>query len=275
MDQLTLAKIMMKVNELPVFSQITSRIIEIINDPKTTTDQICDVIGQDQVIVTKALKIVNSAYYGLPRKIATIKEAVTMLGTDTLRTLVIGASVYTTLEHLSGGKKQVVESMWRHAAACAAASRIIALRIGIHDQEHAFVAGLLHDIGKSLLLFVKPKEYYNVITSTESGFNLIETEQELLGLTHTQVGKIAAEKWNLPPLLVSVIGDHHDDNQQDSQLLTVVRIADSVSNLAGYSFGGSNNITISTDLLTDCGLTYEDLCRISDELRGKISIDFL
>lgn len=266
---------MMKINELPVLSQVTTRIIEMTNDPKTTTDQICDVLGQDQVIVSKALKIVNSAYYGLPRKIATIKEAVTLLGTDTLRTLVIGASVYNTLEHLSTDRKVNVESMWRHSAACAAASRIIALRLGITGQEHAFVAGLLHDVGKIILLFAKPEEYSDIIADTASGVNLIETEKELLGFTHAEVGKIAAAKWNLPPLLVDVIGQHHDDEQQGSDLLNVVKIADSVSNMAGYSFGGSGNLSINVKLLTDCGLTYEDLCFISDELTGKISVEFL
>lgn len=275
MNQLTLAKIMMKINELPVLSQVTTRIIEMTNDPKTTTDQICDVVAQDQVVVSKALKIVNSAYYGLPRKIATIKEAVTLLGTDTLRTLVIGASVYNSLELLSGDRKINIENLWRHSAACAAASRIIAIRLGVTGQEHAFVAGLLHDVGKIILLFVKPKEYFDVITDAASGVGLIETEKELLGFTHAEVGKIAAAKWNLPPLLVDVIGDHHDDKQQDSDLSDVVKIANSVSNMAGYSFGGSGNLSINTNLLTNCGLTYEDICRISDELQGKISVEFL
>lgn len=275
MNQLTLAKVMMKINELPVLSNITSRIIELTNDPKTTTDQLCDVISQDQVIVSKALKIVNSAYYGMPRKIVTIREAVTMLGTDTIRTIVIGASVFSTLEHLSGLNKSIIESMWRHSAACAAASRIIALRMGITEQEHAFVAGLLHDIGKIVLIFVKPNEYNEVINKIAQGKTSIETEQELLGFTHTEVGRIAAEKWSLPPLLVSVIGNHHDDTQQDCELVTVVKIADAVSNMAGYSIGLSENISISSLALSSCGLTYQDLCQISDELTGKISIEFL
>lgn len=277
MNQSTMTKIIRKINELPVLPQVTNRIIELINDPKTTTIQICEVLGQDQVIVSKALKIVNSAYYGLPRKVATIKEAVTLLGIETLKTLVIGASVYNTIEGLSEGRKINIEALCRHSAACAAASRIIAIRLGVNEKEHAFVAGLLHDIGKTILAFVMPKEYYDAVNTAAEGECPIEAEKRILGVSHTEVGKIAAEKWNLPPFLVQIIGTHHDNiyEEQNCELLTVVQMANSVSHMAGYSTITTNNVSINTRLLEHYGLAYDDLCLISDELKGKISIDFL
>lgn len=278
LDQLTLAKIMMKINELPFLPSVTSRVVELTEDPKTTTAQLSDVISQDQVLVTKALKMVNSAYYGLPRKIASVTEAVTILGLDTLRTVVIGASVYSTINQISqkNGFKQ--ESLWRHSAASGAAARILSIKLGIKQKEHAFVAGLLHDIGKIIILSFLPDEYFNIIkTSEASNKTLFETEKEVLNFTHTDVGKIVAQKWGFPSVLVDTIGNHHDFAHQgeNHELIAVVHLSNAVSKMAGYGSGQKEMISVNPELLDKSGLEFHDLCVVADEIKGKISVDFL
>lgn len=273
-----MAKIMMKINELPLLPSVTSRIVELTEDPKTTTVQLSDVISQDQVLVSKALKMVNSAYYGLPRKIASVTEAVTILGLETLRTLVIGASVYSTINQISqkNGFKQ--ESLWRHSAASAAAARILSIKLGIEQKEHAFVAGLLHDIGKIIILSFMPEDYHNIIkTSKSNNKSLYEVEREVLNFTHTDVGNIVAQKWSFPGMLVDTIGNHHDPGYQgeNHELVTVVYLSNAVSKMAGYGIGLMDTISVNKELLDKVGIEYNDLCLIADEIKGKISIDFL
>lgn len=278
LDQLTLAKLMMKINELPFLPSVTCRVVELTEDPKTTTAQLSDVISQDQVLVSKVLKMVNSAYYGLPRRIASVNEAVTILGLDTLKTLVIGASVYSAINETSqrSGFKQ--ESLWRHSAASAAAARILAMKLGINQNEHAFVAGLLHDIGKIIILLFFPEDYHLIIGNAEAANKSVyETEKEVLKLTHADVGKIVAQKWGFPGILVDTIGNHHDPvyHGENHELVNVIQMSNAVSKIAGYGTGSREPISINSDLLDKTGLEYKDLFLIAEEIKGKISIDFL
>lgn len=278
LDQLTLAKIIMKINELPFLPSITGRVVELTEDPKTTTAQLSDVISQDQVLVSKALKMVNSAYYGLPRKIASVTETVTILGLDTLRTLVIGASVYSTINQISKGNGFKQESLWRHSAASAAAARILSIKMGIEQKEHAFVAGLLHDIGKIIILSFMPEEYHNIIKNSEAADkSLHDMEKEVLHCTHADIGKIVAQKWSFPDILVDTIGNHHDPAYQGEnyELVAVVHLSNAVSKMAGYGIGPREIISVNQDLLKKTGIEYDELCLVADEIKGKISIDFL
>ncbi|MFA5881432.1 MAG: HDOD domain-containing protein [Eubacteriales bacterium] len=131
MDQLALGKLIMRVNELPALPHTAARVIMLTSDPKSTTHEISSAICRDQVIASKVLKLVNSAYYGLPRKIAGVTEAITILGIETIRTLVVGASVYHTLSDLRSKRMLSPQKIWRHAAACAQSCKILAAEYGV------------------------------------------------------------------------------------------------------------------------------------------------
>lgn len=276
MEQLAWAKIIPKLNSLPLLPHVVNRVIELADDPKADTQELCLMIGQDQVLVSKVLKLVNSAYYGLPRKIGTISEAVTILGMQTIKTVVIGASIYSTLNSVNNGSKQ--EQFWRHSVACAAASRIISIKTGLKQGEQTFVAGLIHDIGKIILTLFMPAEYVKVTEITRmGGKSVFEAEKDVLGFTHAEIGRFIAEKWNLPGFLVDTIGGHHDRSLEgeNADILKVVYLANAAADMAGYGSDSAELLSINHGVLSGCNLTYRELCMISEEIKGKISIDFL
>lgn len=278
MDQLSLGKLLMKVGGLPSLPHITTRILELTDDPDSNPNQICDIICQDQVLASKVLKVVNSAYYGLPRRIATMSEAITILGLQALRTLVVGTSVYKTLGSLQVHRTVRPDQVWQHALACAVSSKIIALELGILQKEHAFMAGLLHDIGKLILASFSCIEYAKALELQQiRGCSLMDAERQILNTTHAEVGKMAAEKWYLPPVLVEPIGYHHNPLTQvpNSELVMVVHLADIMAMMAGYSTAGNTDYTIDLEILKTAGFTYDQLYRLSGEIRGTINVDFI
>lgn len=278
MDQLALAKIMMKLSALPSLPQVANRVIQLTYDPKASYDEICEVICRDQVLTSKVLKLVNSAYYGLPRKVVTITDALTILGIETLRTMVLGVSIHKALTDHKCRSVIKRKQLWRHATACAMASKLLAVRLGISESENVFIAGLLHDIGKIILSSFLSTEYSQVIDlCKQKKCSTIEAELEVLKITHSDVGMTVAEKWNLPIILAEPIGYHHDPLHKCNypEVVQLVYLGDIIATIAGYDSGQEVGVTISSEVLDKCDLTYSQLCMIADEIKGKISIDFL
>ncbi len=278
MDQLALGKMMMKVNELPALPRITNWVIGLTGDPKSTAQEISRVICQDQVLASKVLKLVNSAYYGLPRRIASVTEAITILGIQTIRTLVIGASVYKTLSSLKGRVAVSPKQIWQHAAACAESCKMLALNYGVSEAEHAFIAGLLHDIGKTILNYYWTENYSSVLEVADiKRCSVIQAERELLNLTHTEIGKIVAEKWRLPSLLVETIGYHHDPLYEcrNSSLVQMVHLADVISIMAGYAATGKPEYHLDNVVLKKWNMTEQQLIGMAEKIKEKINFEFL
>ena len=277
MDQLILSKIMMKLGDLPALPQIANRVISLTEDPKTTSDDLSRLICQDQVLTSKVLRLVNSAYYGLHRKVPTISEAVTVLGMKTLRTLVLGVSVHKTLVSLKGKRAINPESIWRHSYACAVSSRLIALKTGICQEEYAFIAGLLHDIGKIVFNYFLPEEFAEAVKySLAKESSMYEAETEIFKINHADIGRLVAEKWNLPDVLVEPIGSHHAPMTASEHhgIVQAVYLGDMLAVMAGYSETGSNRIQLDNKILEKLNLTYEMLYVLSEELKGNITVEF-
>lgn len=278
MDQLALALVLKKVNELPSLPIVTNKVITLIDDPEVSAPQVCEMICRDQVLTTKILKLVNSAYYGLPRKVSTLTDAVTILGLDTLRTLTISVSAFRTFSKGAGVKGLTSNQVWQHSIACAAAAKIIARKISFAQAEQAFLAGLLHDIGKMVLLNFLPEEYSLAIEKTNTdGINLVRAEMEVFGIDHAQLGKILVEKWNLPDILTEPIAGHHKPGQGGEHLLItrIVHLANAVAVSAGYGLGNDRDYFLDLRSLQDTGLSFEELMNPVQEIRGFVNMDIL
>ncbi len=157
----------------------------------------------------RILKIANSAYYGQSGKISTIRQAVVLLGLNTLRTILLGLSFRSTLLQMRGSSLDY-RLFWRHSLAVAAACRSLARMLRKGNVEEAFLAGLLHDLGKILLDQIQPFEASQSLRQAvaEQTF-LCTAEQAVLGYDHAQIGGWAGELWNLPPALWDAIAVHH------------------------------------------------------------------
>lgn len=277
MDQLTKSKMMMQINNLPSLPEVTQKVVQLIDNPKSSPFDIAQEICRDQVLASKVLKLVNSVYYGLPRRIGTVSEAVTLLGMGKIKTLVVGASVQDSLSLLSGRKAINPKKIWRHALACAACSKILAQRLQVCQWEQAFVAGLLHDIGKNIFSYFLAEEYSTVIELSEAkSSSLVRAEKEVLSFTHAEIGRMLAEKWNLPTTLVEPIAYHHDPMVpcESSALVQVVHIADAAAILGGYNTTDSYYVDISDSVMTKLKVPYPSLQDLAEEIRGKITMDF-
>jgi len=221
-------------------------------------------------MAARVLKLANSAFYGLPRRVSTLSEAVVILGFRTIKNLAIAASTFELLNREIAGYWLQRGELWRHSLACAIGAQLIARRVRLPVSEEAFVAGLLHDIGKvAINLFVREQFDQIMERALQDRIPFVEAEQAVLGFNHAMAGGLIAEKWNLPPLLVSVIKYHHQPSSapEKEPMISVVHLADLLSITMGMGIGGDGlYYVLEEGTLAMFGLEQVDI----DELCGQI-----
>lgn len=220
---------------LPLLPHVVARIIQISGNETAAATDLAEVISSDPRLSGMLLRVVNSAYFGFSRRVASIPEATVILGTEAIKTLTVGAAVC----NFFGGKSDLLDRarLWRHALAVAAGSRALAVAAGYRDVEEVFAAGLLHDFGRLVLERYLPKPYAGVLRrACNGGISLLEAETEVLGVSHAWVSGWLARQWNLPPLLREAMAWHHEPESADgpTRLATaIVNVADHLVNGAG------------------------------------------
>ncbi len=207
-----LQNMIMTTRDLPAMPQVASKVLELSSDPNTSAQQLQQVISDDQAMTARILKIANSALYSCSRKIKTLTEAIVMLGFNSIRSLVVTSAarnLYNTKTSQTGLKERL---LWEHSIGCAFACRIMAGETKPALTEEAFLAGLMHDIGK-LVLNIQTPDLFDQIVQVVYNENLsfASTEQDIFGFDHTHVGALLVNKWKLSPTLEEVIRNHHND----------------------------------------------------------------
>ncbi|MCC6730089.1 MAG: HDOD domain-containing protein [Chthonomonadales bacterium] len=202
-----------KLADLPPLPAVVTRIMQTVNDPNTSAEDLNRLISLDQGLSSRILRIVNSAYYGFPKRISTITHAVVILGFNTVRNLVLGVSAFGMLSGKSaaGGLNRRV--FWEHSVSVAVAASVLARRKrprGRAAVEEAFLGGLLHDIGKLFLDCYFPVQYAVTLAyAAHQSAAPLEAERKVLAFDHPSVGRRIADHWNFPPALVAAINSHH------------------------------------------------------------------
>ncbi len=248
-----------KIGWLPSMPWVVNRMLAIIEDENSNAEALAEVISKDQTLTARVLKMVNSAYYGFERQIATVSHAVAILGFNAIRSLVISLSIFelfkkderlTILNH---------QELWLHSISVAVCASDVASRSGFPTPEETFVCGLLHDIGKALFNEFTPEDYTKCIElARQKDTSLTIAEQELYGFNHATFGAWLAAKWELPEKLQATIAFHHggldeyDDLTPDGlnvsadsvkEVLQIVEIADMISKIADIGFSGDYAIS--------------------------------
>ena len=246
LDKSAFRKRIERISNLPTLPNLLQKFNEMIKDPKISMDTLGKELSKDQVITSKLLKLVNSAFYGFPGRISTISHALVLLGYDALKGLIITSSIF---ENLS----PTAYPLWRHSIAVSLTSRKIATKLSLQDREEFAVAGLLHDIGKVILHMEAPQEYGAVVDyARSSGQPLWMTESEMLGFDHATIGLWICEEWTLPAKLAIPIGYHHMVNkaQDHKKRVAVVALADTV--VRGMGSGAEGDLFLEeTDPLIE------------------------
>lgn len=214
-----------KLHQLPSIPAVVQELIASFDNPELDSQKLAFKIGQDQALSAKVLRVANSAFYGLPRQVGSIQEAVTVLGFSTIRSLVLSAGFIDTFA-TSGADCIDRKLYWQNSMATAAYAKAIAKCLR-QDVEMAFSAGLLNDIG-ILVLDVCDHERFAELWQRvqESGGVLVETEHAAFGFDHAELGAEVARRWKFPHAIEEAIRNHYQPVQKPFQKLTgIVQLA--------------------------------------------------
>lgn len=235
LQEKTRREILHKSDLIPPLPDLVVRLLAVLNRQETEPQDLEKLMQNDQVLVAKMLAMVNSPFYGLNRTIRTIKEAVMVLGFRGVRSLVLATSTAKFLQRDYAVYGHEPKGLWLHAACVAAGSKMLAkaCRLGADAAEQLFVAGLLHDIGKLMLVQYLAEHQKGVATAA----SISSFERATIGLDHTEAGALVTAKWNLSKEVQDVIKAHHDENVQTSEKsIAVVRLADAVAHERGIGY---------------------------------------
>ena len=185
-------------------------LLDTLNSPHSCLDDISSLISRDVALSAKILEVVNTSHYGFGNKIARIPEALSTLGTETVKTLVLGAQFFE--QAAQSEHSLLVNELWHHSTSVAAAARLLAqFETGNpNDAEAAYAAGLLHDIGKLALLDCLPDEFAAAQRlARQKNLPAWKTENEIIGCDHAEVGGYLLARWNLPDTICEAAALHH------------------------------------------------------------------
>lgn len=201
---------LLETESLPTAPVVIQSILKLLNDENSNIRDLSEIISRDPPLASGILKLANSAYYGLSRPVPGIKEAVIVLGFNTVKQLALAVGVSTLFKQKNKIGSFSAYSLWEHSVACSVCAELIARYLGYERPDDVMSMGLLHDIGILLMMEKCRVEYSNVLISAqseESDLSLIERDQ--LGFDHGSVGWKLALKWRFPPSLAQVIRFHH------------------------------------------------------------------
>jgi len=245
-------KIITELSDLPSLPFVVHKLLRVVADRRSAARDLAQVISMDQALTAKVLKLVNSAFFGFSNKITTVSRSVVILGFHTIKTFALGISVFETANKVKNKSSELnIEELWKHSIAVAAGARVIARLTRYKLPEEAFVAGLLHDIGKIILHQYMRKDFSEAIKlSKEKEIPLIEAENKILQTNHEEVGSYLGERWKLPYPLRKAIDSHHkppliekDFDQDVLRLICIVNVANSLCKMRYSGFSGDVHIS--------------------------------
>jgi len=235
-----------RMEELPTLPAIAMEVNKMLQDYETSIKDLALVIEKDQAMVPKILKLVNSSFFGFQSKISNLTRAIMLLGFNTVRNAVVSVSIIKAFSIKDGLEGFDITEFWTHSVGVATISRYLAEKIRCQFLEDAFTGGLLHDIGKIILVQSFPDLFKKVwMAAKENNLSFYEAEEKELSINHARIGGYLAKKWKLPQDLVDVIQYHHKVRKsiQNPDLLMVVHVADIIIN--SYADGSLTEIDLS------------------------------
>jgi HD-like signal output (HDOD) protein len=216
--------------------------------------EVTDLLAQDKSLAAQCLQMANSPLFGRWQRVETLRGAVVSLGFHHLSDIAMSCGVLNLLPNSRENLDPVV--FWEHSLGCALVCRHLARKLKLGDPGKAYLAGLLHDLGIIVNLWVLSKEFSTVFeTAKAEGIPLHEGEQRSLGFTHSESGRLLAERWDLAPDLIEVVSFHHSPEKatQSPELVALVHIADLLCRMSGLNYGYTEQREVN--LLNDAGFS--------------------
>ncbi len=266
-----------KVGEIATLPEVTVRIIQIVEDPKSTARDLHDVIKNDPALSSRLLKVVNSAFYGLPGQIGNVDRAIVLLGLSAVKNIAIAASMThlfnsgVTIEGFNG------LAVWRHSIGVGVAARLLTHAQGKPALEESFLAGLIHDLGLLVERQVFAKKVAEVIARYNAApSHFWELEEQIIGADHQAFGAALAAKWRFPMHLCTTIGYHHKPMEVAPayrELPALIHVADILTCQTELGFSSTAaSETISEEILEATKLTQDNLDAVTLQLPEQVAI---
>lgn len=260
-------KFVSAVDAMPAFPKSVQKILELTRDVNCTPKDLIQVIDKDPVVTVKILKVVNSAYYRLPKQITSVNHAVVYLGFNTVKNLALGIAAISMLpRHNEAGFD--VDEYLLHSLSTAGIAKQLALRLDDADPMDCFIAGLLHDFGKVVFAQFMPQEFRQALAiSRANGSSLHLALRQSAGADHAAVGALLAQKWHFAADLVDAIAQQYETNQRNTALLACVFTANQISKKLKFGYGGNPCIhQLPTQIMQRMGGTLDDMIALSGDL---------
>lgn len=258
-------KAVQQISQIATLPEVTAKIIQIVEDPKSTAKDLQNLIKHDVALSAKILKVVNSAFYGLPRQVSSVDRAIVLLGLSTVKNIAVATSVTKLFTGQEIGGSFTFKDLWQHSLACGVFCKLIAQAKGLENSDEIFVAGLMHDLGIIVEKQVYGKQLAEMVGQAQAiKASLWEVEQDMLGADHQAFGTALAAKWKFPHLFQLTTGYHHHPfkaSEQHHDVTAIAHLADVLANKKqiGLHF---DSVHYEPEAVTKLGLKDEQLGEI-------------
>lgn len=271
-----------EISHIATLPEITLKIVSLVEDPKSTAQDLHKVISNDPALCARILKVVNSAFYGLPGQIGSINRAIVLLGLNAVKNIAIAASLAKLFRGGALTPTFAARDLWAHSMATAAAGKAIAehMKLGLTDE--AFLAGLIHDIGVVVEIQYDRHKLIEVLgkVNPDAGGvpqnDMMTAEEEVFGATHQDFGKGLCEKWKFPKSFAYVTGFHHCPLKLPAESRTLACVICVADHLAAEIPGGFRLDLMTTeppaDVLDDLKLSRDAVAEIRAKLPAMIEV---
>ncbi|HRS29470.1 MAG TPA: HDOD domain-containing protein [Phycisphaerae bacterium] len=271
-----LQRAMSRVTEIGSLPEITTKIVAVVENPRSTAADMHDIVKNDPALATKILKVVNSAFYGLPSQVANLDRAIIMLGLSAVKNIALAASLARFFKGDWGSEYFVPSDLWRHCIAVGVCARGLAQASRQPQPDEYFVAGLVHDMGLLVEAQLFPDDFRTLIDScaaTKQDF--CQAERELLGADHQAFGLALATKWRFPPALRYGAGYHHDPRPLQPEfhrVVTLICMADTICCQLQHGFYlSADTQSVTPEMLTLIGIDAEAMAQVQIMLPEKVA----
>jgi len=239
------------VGDLPTLPDVSLKVMRMCDEPDVNLRDLQFAISKDQALTARILKIVNSTMFYFEGEVSTLSHALSILGLDRVRTIVVAATVNQMFpEGSSLGIDLTTKLFWEHSWGTAIAAKALASAVGYPVVEEAFTCGLLHDMGKMVILKIRPDPYHEILNDVYRGeTTFCDAELQKFGFTHAQVGALLTAKWHFPPQLGEGILHHHDFRlaADHRQLTAIVALANRMMKMLEIGFEKDKSIKLEEE----------------------------
>ena len=269
-----LSEILSKVKSFPTMPGAGTKMLSLLEEPDTTVSEIEEILRYDPGLTANVLKLANSAYFGIPSKIGSLKQAVILLGLKRLIQIVVATCVSAVMDRSVPGYDLPAGDLWRHSIAVSIAAEALVKDKNIIGAEDVFTPALLHDVGKLVLgAFVK-EELEAIESIAAKGVPFVVAENMILGTDHVEIGAQILAHWNLPSDVINAVRWHHDpDSPEASDIqMDVVYLSNLLCQANGTSGqAGAQSIELSPAVIERLGIQLSQFEAISDKVSRWVS----